>query len=511
MVKVRMTRTTLCLTLALFGCAAAPPLDTPGNEATDEAALPPSALQPLGIVEAVSGTAPNAERAVRQVSSQVAACLKPALEREPWLRGELVFQLHGAEQAKATSVSGELASLAAASCVHAALNPINTSLNGQTIEYTLRFAGGYQPAEIEPRRKLRQRAGAVAWSAQNGRIPAVWEGILGAANEQLRRCAFGAEPQLQEPAWGVLRVGATTSFGWGTPTPNEAHACMQRVLMRLQLAQPRDGAEHALSVLLLPEPEEVDETELAAVQASPPSHGGITSLLNSGQGSSLRGIGVGGHVANRLRPEVPMLRMGKLTVNGKLEPEIVRRIVRREFGRIRLCYELALKQNPTLGGTVTVNFVIRPNGEVGKVTSSSELKHAETVACIERTFRGLSFPQLEGGPVTVAAPIELTPGAAPSASAPQKVGGKLASELSMGELRAALFQKAVPFVIVPASDGREPPALFVRDQDDRMFGVYFAQQGELGEHGDALCSAGSERRLVVSGTGCDAMLQAMLD
>ena len=497
--------------LALCGCAADPVLDRPGNEATDEAALPPSALQPLGIVEAVSGTAPNAERAVRQVSSQVAACLKPALEREPWLRGELVFQLHGAEQAKATSVSGELASLAAASCVQAALNPINTSLNGQTIEYTLRFAGGYQPAEIEPRRKLRQSAGAVAWSAQNGRIPAVWEGILGAANEQLRRCAFGAEPQLQEPAWGVLRVGATTSFGWATPTPNEAHACMQRVLMRLQLAQPREGAEYALGVLLLPEPEEVDETEPAAVQAPPPRPGGVLTLLNSGQSSSLRGTGedlVGGFAPSR---PPPRMALGKLTVNGKFEPEAVRSVVRREFGRVRMCYELALKQDPTLGGTVTVKFAIRPNGEVSSPSSSSELKHAETVACIERIFRGLSFPQHKGGLVTVAAPIELTPGAAPSASAAQRVGGKLASELSMGELRAALFQKAVPFAIVPASEGREPPALFVRDQQDRMFGVYFAPQGELGEQGDALCSAGSERRLVVSGAGCDALLQAMLD
>jgi hypothetical protein len=157
-----------------------------------------------------------------------------------------------------------------------------------------------------------------------------------------------------------------------------------------------------------------------------------------------------------------------------------------------------------------VNSVIGPNGKVGRVTSSSELKHAETVTCIERTFRGLSFPQLEGGLATVAAPIEFTPGAPPSASA-QKVGGKIVSELSMGELRAAFFQKALPFVIVPASDGREPPALFVRDQQDRIFGVYFAQQGEFGEPGQALCSAGSERRLVVSGAGCDAMLQAMLD
>lgn len=506
-----MTRTTLCLTLALGGCAADPALDRPVNQARDEAALPPSALQPLGIVEAISGTAPNAERAVRQVSTQVAACLKPALEREPWLRGELVFQLNGADQAKATSVSGELASLAAATCVQAALNPINSNLHGQTIEYTLRFAGGYQPAEIEPRRKLRQHAAAVAWSASNGRVPAAWEGIWGAANEQLRRCALGAEPRLQEPAWGVLRVGATTSFGWGTPTPSEAHACMQRVLMRLQIAQPREGAEYALSVLLLPEPEEGEETESAAVQAAPPRNSGVLTLLNSGQGGSSRGIGedlVGGFAPSR---PPPRMALGKLTANGKLEPEIVRRIVRREFGRVRMCYELALKQDPTLGGTVTVNFVIRPDGEVGKVTSSSELKHAETVACIERTFRGLGFPQHEGGLVTVAVPIELTPGAAPSASAAQKVGGKLASELSMGELRAALFQKAVPFVIVPASEGREPPALFVRDQQDRMFGVYFAPQGELGEQGDALCSAGNERRLVVSGAGCPAMLQAMLD
>jgi hypothetical protein len=53
-----------------------------------------------------------------------------------------------------------------------------------------------------------------------------------------------------------------------------------------------------------------------------------------------------------------------LTINGRLPPETVLRIVRQNFGRFRFCYEEGLARKPTLSGRVAVNFVIDRAGAV---------------------------------------------------------------------------------------------------------------------------------------------------
>ena len=46
------------------------------------------------------------------------------------------------------------------------------------------------------------------------------------------------------------------------------------------------------------------------------------------------------------------LRMGGVTASPGLPAEVIQRIVRQSFGRLRLCYETALAKNPTLQGRV---------------------------------------------------------------------------------------------------------------------------------------------------------------
>lgn len=112
----------------------------------------------------------------------------------------------------------------------------------------------------------------------------------------------------------------------------------------------------------------------------------------------------------RARP--PRVRMGAVSVNGRLPAEVVQRIVRRSFGRFRLCYENGLRENPSLAGRVSVRFLIGRNGETAQVTNAgSTLPSATVVACVLRAFAGLSFPQPEGGTVVVTYPITLSPGA----------------------------------------------------------------------------------------------------
>jgi len=105
------------------------------------------------------------------------------------------------------------------------------------------------------------------------------------------------------------------------------------------------------------------------------------------------------------------LREGALTVNGRLAPEIIQRIVRQRAPWIRRCYEQGLGRNPDLQGRVLVRFVIDRQGNVSSVnTGGSDIPDAQLTHCVAAVFQGTQFPSPEGGIVTVAYPIVFTPG-----------------------------------------------------------------------------------------------------
>jgi uncharacterized membrane protein YgcG len=106
----------------------------------------------------------------------------------------------------------------------------------------------------------------------------------------------------------------------------------------------------------------------------------------------------------------PSLREGAVQVNGRLPPEVIRRIVRQNFGRFRLCYESGLRSNPQLAGRVATKFVIDRAGSVASTADAgSDLPSASTVSCVVRAFGNLTFPQPEGGIVSVVYPIAFSP------------------------------------------------------------------------------------------------------
>ncbi|MCS6898954.1 MAG: AgmX/PglI C-terminal domain-containing protein [Myxococcales bacterium] len=153
---------------------------------------------------------------------------------------------------------------------------------------------------------------------------------------------------------------------------------------------------------------------------SRPSGGG-TELSGIGEGGRGKGDGIGlgnigtiGHGAglggaHRARP--PRIRMGATTVNGRLPPEVIQRIVRQNFSRFRLCYENGLQNNPNLQGRVSVHFVIGQDGVVSDVgNGGSDLPDASVVSCVVQSFSGLSFPPPEGGIVSVTYSIAFEPG-----------------------------------------------------------------------------------------------------
>jgi hypothetical protein len=98
------------------------------------------------------------------------------------------------------------------------------------------------------------------------------------------------------------------------------------------------------------------------------------------------------------------------SVSGRLPPEAVQRIVRQNFGRFRACYEKGLQQNPALSGRVATRFVIDRGGAVASAEDGgSSMADPAVVSCVVRSFRGISFPQPEGGVVTVTYPITFSP------------------------------------------------------------------------------------------------------
>jgi len=140
---------------------------------------------------------------------------------------------------------------------------------------------------------------------------------------------------------------------------------------------------------------------------------GLPGLGTGGAGTRLRGGGStgdwwghSGRLSGSHRTGI-YCRCGVHTqVSGRLPPEAVQRIVRQNFGRFRACYQGGLERNPGLAGRVATQFVIGRDGAVSNVSDGgSDLPDAAVRSCVQGAFRGISFPQPEGGVVTVVYPI----------------------------------------------------------------------------------------------------------
>jgi hypothetical protein len=164
------------------------------------------------------------------------------------------------------------------------------------------------------------------------------------------------------------------------------------------------------------------ETSLEQDATAPSSFGGGLGLSGMGEGGGGRGEGIGlgsgqgfgnghGRLGGAHMARAPSLREGAVTVNGRLPPEVIQRIVRQNFGRFRLCYTEGVRSNPSLQGRVAVKFVIDRSGSVSfSADAGSDLPDPSVVSCIVRGFGNLSFPQPEGGMVTVVFPMIFNPG-----------------------------------------------------------------------------------------------------
>src|SRR5689334_3086604 len=69
-------------------------------------------------------------------------------------------------------------------------------------------------------------------------------------------------------------------------------------------------------------------------------------------------------------PDLPQYPCGPAqfdtNTGGKLDPAVIQAHLRARFSKLKHCYEEGLGKNPSLGGKVTVRFVIEKDGRVGK-------------------------------------------------------------------------------------------------------------------------------------------------
>lgn len=201
-------------------------------------------------------------------------------------------------------------------------------------------------------------------------------------------------------------------------------------------------------------------------------HGGLGLSGIGESGGRPEGIGLGtigtgfgrsGRLGRGANP--PRVRTGATNVSGRLPPDVIQRIVRRNFGRFRLCYENALRTDPDVAGRISVRFVIGSDGSVSSVSHTGEIADEAFTSCITRQFHALSFPAPEAGIVTVSYPLVFIPGDGPPASsasasaAPEASSAPAPADTATASAAAPAPAPAPTGTLDPAAaPGSNPPA-----------------------------------------------------
>jgi TonB family protein len=136
---------------------------------------------------------------------------------------------------------------------------------------------------------------------------------------------------------------------------------------------------------------------------------GLGNLGTIGRGAG-SGSGYGRGSGSRRQGE-PDVIPGQLKVDGSLNKEIVKRIIRRHLNEVKYCYEQEVPKKPDLGGRIMVQFTIAASGQVtASDLENSTLGNERVENCTLQAVRRWEFPKpLGGGTVTVSSPFVLTP------------------------------------------------------------------------------------------------------
>ena len=129
---------------------------------------------------------------------------------------------------------------------------------------------------------------------------------------------------------------------------------------------------------------------------------GLGGLGTKGRGSGASGYGSGGGNFGA-KGEGGIGRIGgDPIILGALDKSLIDAVIKKHMNQIRYCYQRELPKNPTLGGKVTVKFVISKTGSVSKAsTKTSTLSNAAVEGCINSRFMRFQFPEPKGGGIVI--------------------------------------------------------------------------------------------------------------
>jgi hypothetical protein len=109
---------------------------------------------------------------------------------------------------------------------------------------------------------------------------------------------------------------------------------------------------------------------------------------------------------------VPSVRL--LKIESELSTELVRQVIRQNFGHIRLCYEEGLRRNKWLHGAIGVRLTIFEDGKFGEVRAMGKrFADAKVVSCALGVLERLELPQPTGKREIAHASWEFDPGNGP--------------------------------------------------------------------------------------------------
>lgn len=148
---------------------------------------------------------------------------------------------------------------------------------------------------------------------------------------------------------------------------------------------------------------------------------GTVSVARSGDANAKVEIGSAGVVANSsglgtfgTNKNIDFKKSyGKTVLLGSIDPEIIRELLRRNLPQFRYCYDDELRrQNKRVSGKMDLDFVIGPNGRVGRSAISLKAFSMSSSGknCMRKVLQAIKFPRPKGGGVVeVKQPIFLEP------------------------------------------------------------------------------------------------------
>jgi len=288
--------------------------------------------------------------------------------------------------------------LSAAGAILAGSKPVSTeSVKGRLVAL-LRESGLYQPPEIP--------AGCLDWSGARKGDSVLFRPVL----SRKSACA-GVEPV--EQSWIVPRGGATAFLVDGADRTDI------RSLTGATIEDPDDADElegedvdasdaNTIDVILAGGGGSIKKGERDTRETPRSSSGARTGfgVGNGGQRQGVMRLGEPAKPASNARAKVdpPMHSDVELADGGSSSrsPESILRVIRQHVGGFRYTYSKYLRDNPALGGKISLKFTISPSGDVVAISvARSNTGSAELDQEIVDKGRRMKFDQIEGRDVTV--------------------------------------------------------------------------------------------------------------